>query len=201
MARINMRGLNAEIAQKGYKIFKPLVEQRIRRSFDKERQQLLKSFESHEITKEIDGGPSASNSSNTLGGYGNLFTFIGFESGSDPISPLRSLLAKSIQIRTIRKKSNILAFTLSFSVPTIEQIKAIAPMPWSTDNWVDAVERGLSGLGQYLYTKNHKKGRSGSAVQIDGELSGQQMNSNPAEYMTKILDEMLRNIESSLKRL
>lgn len=195
-----MRGLNAEIAQKGYKIFKPLVEQRIKNAFDKERQKLLNDFENSDITKEIDAGPNASNSSNTLGGYGNLFTFIGFESGSDPISPLRSLLAKSIQIKTIRKKRDVLAFTLNFSVPTIEEIKAVAPMPWSTDNWVEAVEKGLSGLGQYMYTKNSKRGRSGRAIQIDAELTGNQ-NSNPTEYMTKILSDMLRNIESSLKRL
>lgn len=200
MAKINMRGLNAEIAQKGYKIFKPLVEQRIKNAFDKERQKLLNDFENSDITKEIDAGPNASNSSNTLGGYGNLFTFIGFESGSDPISPLRSLLAKSIQIKTIRKKRDVLAFTLNFSVPTIEEIKAVAPMPWSTDNWVEAVEKGLSGLGQYMYTKNSKRGRSGRAIQIDAELTGNQ-NSNPTEYMTKILSDMLRNIESSLKRL
>ena len=200
MAKINMRGLNAEIAQKGYKIFKPLVEQRIKNAFDKGRQKLLDDFENSDITKEIDAGPNASNSSNTLGGYGNLFTFIGFESGSDPISPLRSLLAKSIQIKTIRKKRDVLAFTLNFSVPTIEEIKAVAPMPWSTDNWVEAVEKGLSGLGQYMYTKNSKRGRSGRAIQIDAELTGNQ-NSNPTEYMTKILSDMLRNIESSLKRL
>lgn len=195
-----MRGLNAEIAQKGYKIFKPLAEQRIKNAFDKERRKLLDDFENSDITKEIDSGPDASNSSNTLGGYGNLFTFIGFESGSDPISPLRSLLAKSIRIKTIRKKRNVLAFTLNFSVPTIDEIKAVAPMPWSTDNWVEAVEKGLSGLGQYMYTKNSKRGRSGKAIQIDAELTGNQ-NSNPTEYMTKILSDMLRNIESSLKRL
>ena len=200
MAKINMRGLNAEIAQKGYKIFKPLVEQRIKNAFDKERKKLLDNFENSDITKEIDAGPNASNSSNTLGGYGNLFTFIGFESGSDPISPLRSLLARSIQIKTIRKKRDVLAFTLNFSVPTIEEIKAVAPMPWSTDNWVEAVEKGLSGLGQYMYTKNSKRGRSGRAIQIDAELTGNQ-NSNPTEYMTKILSDMLRNIESSLKKL
>jgi hypothetical protein len=199
MAKINIRGLNAEISQKGYKIFKPLVEERVKKAFNKERQKLLNAFEGHEITREIEAGPNATNSSNTLGGYGNLFTFIGFESGSDPISPIRSLLAKSIQIKTIRKKRNVLALNLTFSVPTIEEIKAVAPMPWSTDNWVDAVERGISGLGQYMTGKN--QGRSGGGIQVDVELTGQKMNSTPAEYMTKILEDMLKNIEANLKRL
>ena len=151
MARINMRGLEAEIAQKGYKIYKPLVEDRVKRMLQKETQQVLNAFNQNAVTREIEAGPNSSNISNTLGGYGNLFTFIGFESGSDPISPIRSLLAKSIQIKAIRKKRNTLALKLTFSVPTLEQIKAVTPSPWSTDSWAEAIERGMSGLGKYLH--------------------------------------------------
>ena len=40
---------------------------------------LIKDFHNHAITREIKSGPTSSNSSGTLGGYGNLFSFIGFE--------------------------------------------------------------------------------------------------------------------------
>lgn len=203
MARINMRGLEAEIAQKGYKIYKPLVEDRVKRMLQKETQQVLNAFNQNAVTKEIEAGPNSSNISNTLGGYGNLFTFIGFESGSDPITPIRSLLAKSIQIRAIRKKRNTLALKLTFSVPTLEQIKAVTPSPWSTDSWAEAIERGMSGLGKYLHASESgkfKKSRSGRGVQTSVEIRSVS-NSSPVEYMTKILEDMLRSIESSLKRL
>ena len=203
MAKINMRGLSAEIAQKGYKIFKDKVTPRIEKQLRKETQKVLQAFESHPITQEIEGGTSASNISNTLGGYGNLFTFIGFDAGSDPISPIRSLLAKSIKIVSIRKKRNVLALQLNFSVPTREEIEAVTPSPWSTDSWVEAVERGMSGLGQYLYSSDRnrfKTSRSGGGIQASGEIRGAS-SSNAAPYVSQILNEMLSSIEASLKRL
>ena len=203
MAKINMRGLNAEIAQKGYKIFKDKVTPRIERQLRKETQKVLQAFESHPITQELEGGVSASNISNTLGGYGNLFTFIGFDAGSDPISPIRSLLAKSIKIVSIRKKRNVLSLQLKFSVPTREEIEAITPSPWSSDSWVEAVERGMSGLGRYLYSsdKNRfKTSRSGGGIEASGEIRGPS-SSSPDPYISKILAEMLGSIEASLKRL
>ena len=53
---------------------------------------LIQEFNNHEVTKEIAAGPKASNTSGTLGGYGNLFSFIGFEANSDPITPVKEIL-------------------------------------------------------------------------------------------------------------
>ncbi len=203
MAKINMRGLNAEIAQKGYKIFKDKVTPRIEKQLKKETQKLLAAFESHPITQELEGGPSASNISSTLGGYGNLFTFIGFENGSDPISPIRSLLAKSIKIVSLRKKTNVLALQLKFSVPTQAEIEAVTPSTWSTDSWVEAVERGMSGLGRYLYSSDKNRfrtSRSGGGIEAAGEIRAAST-SRPTPYVSKILSDMLSDIEASLKRL
>ena len=203
MARVNMRGLQAEIAQKGYKAIRPQAEARVKKIFNKAKQELISDFDHHPVTEEIQGGPNSANTSNTLGGYGNLFSFIGFDAGADPISPVRSLLAKSIQIKSFRRKMNVLGFKLRFTVPTIEEIKMVAPMPWSTDNWVEAVERGISGLGQYFHRvdKSFNASRSGPAIQLDVELPARGGNSSPTDYMTGILSRMLKNIESNLRRL
>ena len=40
--------------------------------------ELVKNFTVHPITVELDAGPRASNTSGALGGYGNLYSFIGF---------------------------------------------------------------------------------------------------------------------------
>lgn len=203
MAKINIRGLKAEIAAKGYKIVKPAVEARAKLELDKAKNQLINDFENHVVTKEIEGGAGASNSSNTLGGYGNLFTFIGFDSSADPISPLRSLLARSIQIQSLRKKTNELSFILKFSVPTKEQIAAVTPSPWSTESWVNAVERGMSGLGKYLYSNDPNRfstSRSRGGIEAKFDVRSAQ-NSKPIDYMTGILTRMLKNIESNLKRI
>ena len=203
MAKINMRKLKAEIAQKGYKVFKDKVTPRIEKQLQKETQKVLQAFDTHPITQEIEGGIAAPNISSTLGGYGNLFTFIGFDNGSDPISPIRSLLAKSIKIVSLRKKNKALALQLRFSVPTREEIAAVTPSPWSTDSWVEAVERGMAGLGRYLYSNDRgrfRTSRSGGGIEAAGEIRGPS-SSSPAPYVSKILDEMLANIEASLKRL
>ena len=101
-AKINLKGLRKELSAKAFPALKAAAIPRIERKFKQETARLLDAFENHEITKEIEAGPGASNSSGTLGGYGNLFTFIGFDRGQDPISPIRSLLARSIKIVSIR---------------------------------------------------------------------------------------------------
>jgi len=70
------------------------IKQAIEKKVKSAQQNLLKSFEKHPVTAEIAGGASASNLSGTLGGTGNLFTYIGFSSGDKPLSILRILLEK-----------------------------------------------------------------------------------------------------------
>jgi hypothetical protein len=203
MAKINMKGLQAEIAQKGYKVLKAKIQPRIERVLQKEAQKMLAAFENHPVTKEIEKGPSSSNSSGTLGGYGNLFTFIGFPSGNDPISPIRSLLAKSIKVVALRKKPGKLVLGLKFTVPSEAEIAAVSPSPWSTDSWVEALERGMTGLGRYLYSRDEGRfsaSRSGGGIEANMEVRGS-TSSSPTEYTSKILREMLLSVESSLKRL
>ena len=203
MAKINMRGLKAEIAQKGYKIVKPVVEARVRSELEKSKQELLQDFDNHAVTKEIQNGNNSSNISNTLGGYGNLFTFIGFDSSADPISPIRSLLAKSIKIQSLRKKTNELAFVLRFTIPTREEIAAVSPTPWSTESWIDAVEKGMSGLGRYLYSNDQNRfstSRSRGGIEAKFDVRPGQT-SKPIDYISGIFTRMLKNIEQNLKRI
>ena len=62
------------------------------------KQQLISDFENHSVTREIKQGPSSSNISGTLGGYGNLYSFIGFEKGSRPVEPVRQALDRSVKL-------------------------------------------------------------------------------------------------------
>ena len=50
----------------------------------KKQERLVKNFLTNKITIELKAGPTASNTSGILGGYGNLFSFIGFDAGTDP---------------------------------------------------------------------------------------------------------------------
>ena len=59
---------------------------------------MINEFESHPVSVEIAGGSGASNSSRTLGGYGNLFTFIGFPAGARPIAKALGLGADIVVV-------------------------------------------------------------------------------------------------------
>lgn len=199
MAKINHKALAAEIAQKGYKIFKPLVVERVERILRRRQKELMVNFESSPITIELESGPQSSNTSGALGGVGNLYTFLGFDRGSDPISPLRNLLAQSIYIVSIRKKRNELALRLVFHLPTEEEIAAVTGLPWAEgDSWTAALERGISNLGQTLFKSG--AGKSGGAIQADGEVRSVS-SSIPVDYLTRMLNELQAGVEKSLKRL
>tara|TARA_R100000231_G_scaffold115938_1_gene86365 strand:- start:873 stop:1457 length:585 start_codon:yes stop_codon:yes gene_type:complete len=143
----------------------------LRRSFEKDfkkkfkdiKDEMIKEFISDPVTVEILEGPSAANISGTLGGISNLFAFIGFNSGDQPILPILQSL-ENIQFtysKEIRKKGIGVEFDVS--LPTAQDIFAVTPLPWATGrSWAEGIERGLSGLG-YLLRKDG--GRSGAAVQ------------------------------------
>ena len=143
----------------------------LRRDFEKDinkkfkdlKNEMIKEFLTDPVTIELLEGAGASNISGTLGGISNLFAFIGFNSGEQPISPILQSL-ENIQLtykQEIKKRGIGVEFEVS--LPTAQDIFAITPLPWATGrSWAEGIERGLSGLG-YLLRKDG--GRSGAAVQ------------------------------------
>ena len=139
------------------------LEKEAKRKFKRIKAEMIKEFLSHPITQEIMEGPNAPNISGTLGGVTNLFAFIGFNAGEQPVGPILNLL-EEVNI-TYNKEYKEKGIGVSFHVflPTAEDIFAITPLPWATGrSWAEGIERGISGLG-YLLRKSG--GRSGVAVQ------------------------------------
>jgi hypothetical protein len=139
-------------------------EREIRDKFKKIKQEMIKEFLSDPVTMEIMAGPTSTNISGTLGGISNLFAFIGFDQGDQPIAPiLNSLESVDIIYNKELTKTNQIGVSFNVFLPTAEEIFAITPLPWATGrSWAQGIERGLSGLG-YLLRK--EGGRSGAAVQ------------------------------------
>ena len=153
--------------------------------------QMLNEFESHPVTQEISAGPKASNISKTLSGKGNLFSFIGFESGKAPIKPRRLLLERTtVEFLAISKGT--VDFKVNF--PTNEQIYEVTQMPWAKGrSWVRGVEHGMSGIGQYMYgNKDFSQSRSGSAIQNKGKLRGG--NFRNTSYISEIRRNFIKNL-------
>jgi hypothetical protein len=156
--------------------------------------EMLREFNSHPVTLEIESGPLSSNKSGTLSGKGNLFSFIGFSHGSDPIKPLRQLLS-STRVEFLNVSQGTIDFKIYF--PEDEEIYALTPMPWAKGrSWVRGIERGMSGLGQYLYTnKNLEASRSSTAIQIESKIRGGRFKN------VSYISEIRRNFYKKIKQL
>jgi len=134
--------------------------------------EMIKEFLQLPVTQELLQGPDGSNISGTLGGVTNLFAFIGFDKGDQPIAPILQLLENtSIEYsKELRQIKNI-GISYNVNLPTSEQIFAITPMPWAVGrSWAKGIETGISGLG-YLLRKN-SRGRSGAAIQSRVKVRG-----------------------------
>lgn len=181
------------------KVFLELKKQ-IEKEFSTIKKNLLIEFDNHPITKEIEMGPSANNISGTLR-KGNLFSFLGFKSSQKPINTIRQALNETtIRFEQPKKGKNI---SISFYVdyPTIEYIYSITPLPWASGrSWVWSIERGVSGIGQYLYLQdeNLNSSRSGPAIQNKNQkVSARFKNSS---YLTKMIRSFEKNINSLNKK-
>ena len=162
-------------------------DKKIERSFNNIKDEMIRELMNHEITKEISIGVGASNSSNTLGGYGNLFTFIGFEAGTSPIDAIKREFDKTvIRFRTLTDDGPI----WNIYLPAPEDIWDVTPMPWAEGrSWAKGIETGISGVGWYLYNqkKNYPQSRSGPAIQVKSKIASKVRFKN-VKYISDILN-------------
>lgn len=166
----------------------------IDQEFNKIKNEFIDEFMNHPITQEIKGGISATNISGTLGGITNLYSFIGFDEGTDPIRPIEELLKKS-NYRIIYNNKSVDA-TVIFDIPTAAQIFEITPMPWAVGrSWARGIETGISGLGYYL--KKTKNSRSGLGVQSSTE----QVRAGVMFKNSKYISDLISRFNKELKQL
>lgn len=161
------------------------------------KEDFLKDFLEHPVTKEIQAGADATNISGTLGGYGCLFSYIGFENGTDPIEPILRRI-KNIQVR-IYQTDTTLRYTIV--VPRMDSIEKATPMPWASGrSWVRGIEHGIAGMGHYFHNPkgNLKNSRSGTAVQVaKKQRSGRYKNT---KYLSEMIDDFHMKVRSYIKR-
>jgi hypothetical protein len=154
--------------------------------FEQIKREMIKEFLNHPVTKEIKDGPEAQNTSNTLGGYGNLFSYIGFYNGEDPIEPILEEFQKSTIVFSRVIDGGAL---WNIYIPAKEDIWSVSPMPWAEGrSWAKGIETGISGLGQYFYTLRGglQNSRSETAIQTQSKLRGKSRFKN-VKYITEIL--------------
>ena len=142
-------------------------QQRIIAAFEKMKKEMLEEFLAHPVSVEILGGPNAENTSETLGGYGNLFSFIGFDEGDSPLQTIIDLIESS-KIEDSRDTES--GFLMKIFIPSKEDIFSATPMPWASGrSWAEGIERGISGFGYYLNTDSNSS-RSSAGIQAQSVI-------------------------------
>jgi len=170
--KVNMSIFNKKLANN--RVYKSEIKKRASEKVESSKALLLSEFKAHPVTREIEGGASSPNISNTLGGYGNLYSFIGFPAGSRPTKIVENLLntIKTGKITKSIPSRSKLTVEVEIEIPTREAFYRATPLPFeSARSWLYGIESGISGFGSYFY-KKWQRSRSGNAFQADKRVRG-----------------------------
>lgn len=186
--KINKKLIQKEIFNN--RAVKKIVRDIVEKEVEKEKALFRADFESHPVTQELEGGENASNISGTLGGYGNLFSFLGFNNGANPTTPVKFLIQKILLDRNVQTSSN--GFKIKVNIPSKEEFAAVARLPWESGrSWLLDMERGISGLGSFLYGRFNTS-RSGGGIQSKYKYSNRTF--RPVKYFSQMYNKFLRRL-------
>lgn len=191
MADLNYKTLNLNISK--MKSIRSAALEIAESKIQDSKKELLDTFSSHEVTKEIDGGANSGNISGTLGGYGNLFSFIGFPDGFDPISPVKNLINKIRIFKKpyVRQENNGSLISFNINAPLLSDFENETPVPWARGrSWLIGIERGISGLGYFISRSGD--GRSGGGQQANKKIK--QLSFKNVSYFSKMYSDFFKKL-------
>lgn len=185
--------IDLKIAMTSNKVYQSEVRAIVKEQFEEKKAELLNNFENHPVTQEV-SNPNSSNISNTLGGYGNLYGFLGFEE-NDPVSPVKEVLYKNTKVNAVSFRNE--EVSLKFTVPDLEDFDSVAALEWDTKNWVKGIEKGISGFQSFMAKQ---AGRSGKGIQIKGKVKPFTGGANRFQN-TKYMSDLINKFKSSLNNI
>lgn len=185
--------INKKLIQKqifSNRAVKKMVRDIVEKEVEKEKAIFRADFESHPVTQELEGEENASNISGTLGGYGNLFSFLGFNKGANPTTPVKILIQKILLDRNVKTTSD--GFQIKLNIPSKEEFAAVSKLPWEGGrSWLIDMERGISGLGSFLYGRFNAS-RSGGGIQSKYKYSNRVF--RPVKYFSQMYNKFIKRL-------
>lgn len=194
MAKFDYKEIARSVAAS--EIGRKRVNTSIQKKFDQSKAQMMQEFDNHPVTQEISNGPGSTNISETLGGEGDLFSFIGFEAGDTPIQEVREVLDRGTVLISSKKGTatgaNRVSYKFSVRIPTAEIEKA-SPIPWEAGkSWVKGIEKGISGFGHFIRGL-FKKSRSGGGIQVEQDVRDKEFQTRP--YLTELFKGLVERVK------
>lgn len=170
--QINYEQINAKLLNS--RRVREVMRGKMQEKFDDAKDELVKEFLEHKVSQEL-LDPSKGNISGTLDGKDNknLFGFIGFDAGSEPILEVAAKLENETQLS---KESPIIkGKKMIFKIlhPSLKELYQSTPMPWESGrSWLYGISHGISGFGNFLagYFRNLGVSRSGQGIQLEESI-------------------------------
>ena len=182
---------------------------RARSIVEEAQQAMIEEFDENPITQELED-ETKDGSDFLPGGYGNLFSFIGFPAGSQPTEDIRKVLldGNTIQLNrasetTVYSSNNNIKFVFRvINIPTILDVEAKTPYPSDKmeGSWVHGIEHGIFGFSSYLFdTEGINNSRSEIGIEAKTK-NGTMILVRQAEYQARVyVSEILSNFIKNLK--
>jgi len=170
MGRVDTNSIREKI-KKVSKVQKE-INSKVFAQFEDVKNSTIQDFENHPVSQEIKQGPNGTNNSNTLGGVGNLYSYIGFSEGDNPLEKAKSAINENLKITPVRTNiaGNRYKASYKVSYPSESDIASQTPLPWEPGrSWITGIERGISGFGFYM-SKVFLKGRSKTGLQSKNQV-------------------------------
>lgn len=191
---IDKNGLLGSIFKQSKNFLLEKLNEFAQEKFERAKAHLLNDIENHPVSKEISSGQSVT-SSKFLSGPGNLFSFLGFNEGSDPVGELIDLLDEIIIFEPSTKildRKNLSFSAISRTYLPVDSDLQILSLAWEPGiSWVSAIEKGVSNLGYYLFV-NSSASRSGKGIQV-GHIT-RQTTFSPAPYLTPLFEKFRKDL-------
>jgi len=162
------------------------------------KEELIVDFEEDPISEEITAGPFAQTSI-LPNNYGNLFSFIGFQQGENPIKDIVKILREQIKYQRLSYQTTRSGIKYKYSVSLpYETLFINTPFPneWAPGrSWLFAIEQGIKGFQYYIFPRYSSKSRSGAAFQIKNPVkkrAGQKYLNR--KYMSEYLNQFAHKL-------
>lgn len=194
--KINRPSIRNKIEKAAENKGRPVARKMAYDRFFRAKQRMLLKFEAHPVTREIEAGGGIG--TGKVLAYGNLFSFLGFNSGDKPIEGVREKLESYTywlgNPTYVNKK-----WVFKVNAPAIEFLKRDTALPWEGGgpSWITAVEKGIPNIVHYLNFRRGNKGRSGYGLQAAGIVdTGRPDFDGVKDYLTKILENFRNTINN-----
>jgi hypothetical protein len=159
---INLRremenGMNRSLSAQAHKI--------IEKEFLQAKKSLIRSFEKSPPSLALSNQVEDRLEEDQFVEKGNLYTFMGFEDGRDPVEEVSDILQEAeiehLSLGSINR-NGVYVITGKVVVPTLAYINEQSQLDWITRGWVDSLTHGLRGLPNFLFGdfSEYEKSRS-----------------------------------------